>query len=225
MMQNFKKLALAGAMAVAGAMGANAAVISVENAPTSWATAGNGANSTTLQVGASWMTGKDPSIVSGSVNAEYKSPFDPANANAGGTVVPNWDQIQYFTVGSPNLAPSPAVLTFSSLRSTFEMLWGSIDLYNALYFFNGQSTVATISGQDILDAGGTPSANGAAFVSISGMGMFDTVAFVSDFGRTPGDDAAAFEFSNVAAVPLPAGGLLLLTGLGGMALLRRRTKA
>lgn len=44
------------------------------------------------------------------------------------------------------------------------------------------------------------------------------------FSWTSSQVGAGFDF-DVSAVPLPAGGLLLLTALGGMAVLRRRRKA
>lgn len=44
------------------------------------------------------------------------------------------------------------------------------------------------------------------------------------FSWSASDVGAGFDF-DVSAVPLPAGGLLLLTALGGMAVVRRRRKA
>jgi hypothetical protein len=66
-------------------------------------------------------------------------------------------------------------------------------------------------------------AGGAAF---GFSGVFDQIKLVDvsplNGGSTDGFDVDAI---SVAAVPLPAGGLLLIGALGGLALLRRRTAA
>jgi hypothetical protein len=104
-----------------------------------------------------------------------------------------------------------ATYTFGSLRTSFSLVWGSPDSYNSLEFYNGTTLVATVFGGSIVGCCGANITN--SLVTISGL-QFDSVRFVSG---TP-----AFEYANIAAVPLPAGGLLLIAGLGGLAALRRR---
>ena len=208
-----------GALALAFSAGvASAATITfVNNAPASW----NSVDPTqSLAISGVWAT--SPSIVSGSVGGAYKSPFDPVGSGANASdALANWQAIQYYTVGSPFLQGSPAVMTFGGVvQSYLSVLWGSIDTYNAIQFVRNNLVVDTISGQQVLSAGGTPSASGAAFVKISE--SFDEIRIFSNF-QNAGLDRPAFEFSNmVAAVPLPAGVFLLLGALGGMAALRRR---
>ena len=225
MKYGYKISGLAAGVFLMAAVGASAATVSVQaNAPESWAAVDTGAT-TTLSPGASWVT--SPSIVAGSSAGHYKSPFDPANADNGTTVtgsdvVNNWDELAYFTIGSPNLVSSPAILALDHTKNILTLLWGSVDTYNAIELWLGGSKVATVSGQDVFDKGGEPAASGAALVRIFEAGGFDKVMFHSNFPGT-GSDTPAFEFSNVvAAVPLPAGGLLLISALGGMAALRRR---
>ncbi len=199
-----------------------ATVTVVANAPASWGLV-NPAQS--LNTGTGVWT--DPAaIVSGSVGGQYKSPFDPRAANNGVDVpaagaVPNWERIQYYSVGSPapNSAPSPAVLAYAAQQSYLSILWGSIDTYNAVEFYLNGALQSTVTGGYLLANGGLPAASGAAFVHIAE--RFNEVRFYSNFGRNA--DVPAFEFSNVvAAVPVPAGGLLLIGALGLLGALRRR---
>lgn len=221
------KLLTAGALAAALTAGiAQAATVSVvANAPTSWGLVDQGQS---LNIGAGVWTDA-PAIVAGSVGGQFKSPFDPIKANGGldvtgGAVINGWERIQYYTVGSPspNLAPSPAILSYAAQQSYLTILWGSIDTYNAVAFYLNGTLQSTVTGGYLLANGGLPAASGAAFVRIAE--RFNEVRFYSNFGQNA--DVPAFEFSNVvAAVPVPAAGFLLIGALGGLAALRRRKTA
>jgi hypothetical protein len=94
--------------------------------------------------------------------------------------------------------------------SSLTFMWGSVDLYNSIEFYNnGVNLNETIVGQDAIDQGATE-ASDFVIATILTNGLFDEIRFLSDTN--------AFEYANVevSAVPLPAA--LPLYG-AGMALL------
>jgi hypothetical protein len=111
-------------------------------------------------------------------------------------------------------ANSAATYILGGIRSVLNLVWGSPDNYNYIDFYRGGLLVDTLQGV------GNGSNRPDAYASISGIsgGTFDTVVL-----RSVGSNA--FEFGALSAVPLPAGGLLLLGALGGLGALRRRKKA
>lgn len=200
---------------------AHAATVTSVNADNATLTAISSA-SLDLPNGGSWSTlPGSPEIESGSVAGQYRSPFE-------GLGVGSYEDIDFWNV----VANNTAILSLGSLRSTFSVLWGSVDNYNALRLTNvgaGTSIVIGTAGAEaalLAAVGGsidyvlgTPDApvlsSGASLVTVSGF-MFDQVEFITTTN--------SIEFSNVAAVPLPAAGLLLIGGLGALAAVRRRKK-
>jgi hypothetical protein len=83
----------------------------------------------------------------------------------------------------------------------FGLLWGSVDDYNTLEFWDQATLVASLTGKDIWDsANGDQGVNGSYYVNVESTVAFDRVVARSS--------QYAFEFDNVAynntAVPSPA---------------------
>ena len=169
-------------------------------------------NSITLPSGASWDVAAQ--VRSGNQNGVYRTPWDEtSNAEVENKSVNNAGSIDFFATG-PGNQPNPAKLVFDTVQNSLSFLWGSPDTYNDLIFYLAGSVVAEFQGSPIT---GSPSA-GSVFVTYSG--LFDQVWFKSDPNN-------AFEFASITAtpVPLPAAGWLLLAGIGGLVVMRRRRSA
>ena len=112
-------------------------------------------------------------------------------------------------------AGATATYSFATTQSSFAFMWGSPDDYNTLNFYLGAANVGSFTGNAVIP----PGTSGLGFVDVVFSGLFDKVVFGS-IGKD------AFEFTNLSstAVPLPAAGWLLLTGVLGLGLLGRRTK-
>jgi hypothetical protein len=112
-----------------------------------------------------------------------------------------------------------AEYAFSTLKGSLSFVWGSPDGFNSVEFYRGGSLIDTVMGM----GNGTNLALPTASVTAIGDNMgFDTVRFVSA--------RKAFEYgfvtaADLAPIPVPAAGLLLLTAVGGVAALRRRKAA
>lgn len=224
----FKTLRLAGFAAAAvfavAAADADAATVSLVAASTQGA--GNTANvfgagfDATTPAGAVWSD--DAPVVTpapGNLAGVYQSPFNNT---------PLLNTQSYFSIGAEDGdgdgGPSPITLTFGVAQSSFSLLWGSIDSYNRIEFFdeNGASVLAR-TGSDVIsefNLGGSAS-------------NFEQVALL-DFGFDQGEafksivftsTRPAFEFALAAsAVPLPAAGWLMLAGVGALAAAGRRRR-
>lgn len=112
-------------------------------------------------------------------------------------------------------------IAFSSLKTSFGLYWGSVDTYNLLTFYDGNVSVATITGADVdppMKANGDQTeyaSNG--YVLISALPRFDRVLAASG--------ANSFEFDNVVAggaVPEPSTWAMLLLGFAGLGFARFR---
>lgn len=160
------------------------------------------------------------SAVSGSSDGLYAAPFLSGGngANFGGQ--PDGpDATTYLTTGSTGaFAGSSVTLSLPQVEKYMGLLWGSVDNYNTLTFYNGGLMVDQFTGTDISVlaglgncVGGNQGAIGTCYVNINLAAGFDKViATSSDY---------AFEFDNVAfksttiGVPEPGTAGMFLLGL------------
>jgi hypothetical protein len=190
---------------------------------------GSGTNTATGPNGSVLVSiNPDAQVVIGSASGLYAAPwlsggngfgFGPGSTNQANGA----DATRYITTGDTNVPSGLVVLDFGSAASLnyFGILWGSIDGYNILRFYNGATLVDTVLGSQVIAApNGNQGVNGTLYVNINTTSAYNRVELTST--------SFAFEFDNVAYSGVPDGGMTLvllggaLTGLGA---LRRKFRA
>ncbi len=134
------------------------------------------------------------------------------------------DMTTYITAGSTDASKGAMVtLQLPTMEKYFGLLWGSVDDYNSLSFYNGSNLVGMITGVQVLNnPHGNQGMNGTTYVNINSTTAFDRVVATST-QYTFEIDNVAFAKTNPVSEPtsLALGGL----GLLGIGLARRSRRA
>ena len=156
-------------------------------------------------------------VVNGAAANLYAAPYI-SNSNGvlfGDNTVSGADTTNYLSTGSTgSFANAKVELTFGAGQTYLGLLWGSVDAYNTLTFYNDDNTTTTITGSNVsASANGNQGAGGTFYVNINSTNSFyKVVATSSNY---------AFEFDNVA-YSIPGPGSIALLGLMGLVSRRRR---
>ncbi len=160
----------------------------------------------------------DGQAVQGSLSDYYAAPYlSNGNGTLFGDPTNGPDTTTYVSTGVGSVT-----LTLPGQEVYFGLLWGSVDSYNTLSFYNGSSFVGSVTGSQVTsNADGDQGEQGTYYVNITSTESFNTVVATST--------QYAFEFDNVAynssAVPEPSSVVLsLIGGIGVFAFKLKRRK-
>lgn len=168
----------------------------------------------TLVSGLTVSFGFDAQPVQGKEDSVYAQPWLSGNNGLQfGNQPDGVDQTVYLTSGSTGTSIGAGVtLSFAGPQRYFGLLWGSVDKYNTLSFYDAANQlVGQITGADVTaSANGDQGKNGTFYVNINSSKPFNSVVATSS--------SYAFEFDNVAwnahQIGVPEPGILGLFGMG-----------
>lgn len=222
MIQKFSFLGLAAGALFAGALGASAATLDFTNNAAYTTQTTTGASGTFLTVG--WTVTPTP----GTSALTYTS-YD-----GGQNVAALAEQNDGIGIEDDEVTFPAEALTLTFAKNVIVTGLHFLDLFvgkgiESVSIFDGASNLlATVLGTDITGTG----QDGYAFKGVNLVGK--TFVFKADSGNEPvgapdfalaAIDVKSSDGSTPDPIPLPAGGVLLVTALAGLALARRRAKA
>lgn len=178
-----------------------------------------------LKSGVTVSFSPDGKTVQGARTNIFAAPYlSGLNGNGfGNPGVPGPDSTPYLTTGSTNAFPGAKVsITFPRLEAYLGLLWGSIDSYNTLSFYNGEKLVGSLTGSNVkIPANGNRGLGGTEYVNITSTLPFDRIVASSTNYAFEFDNLAFSKSANVL-VPEPTNIALIGLGLAGLVTARRR---
>jgi hypothetical protein len=132
--------------------------------------------------------------------------------SSGGMQTNGTDATTYLTTGTGSVT-----MTFSHQQMYLGILWGSVDTYNTLTFYENGTSVGSITGTDVLgsNADGDQGPSGTAYVNINSSLNFNSVVATSTSNAFEFDNVA-YNASNVTAAPEPSTFVVAALGALGM---------
>ena len=170
--------------------------------------------------------------VQGATTYDFNSGAKPGGYSGAGWILPSsvpgmaaapaGDNTPYLSVAFPNSSGTETFVADPGKQyNYFGLYWGSIDDYNSLSFYDGNTLLGTVTGDDVIKSGTqlgdqtAPGSNRYVNFFLSDM-WFDHIVF--------GTSNYAFESDNHAFAQVPEPGMLALAlaAMGGLFLMRRR---